>query len=548
MPITANLVAQNMLAQVDNDGHRVVLFDEIIDTRKSAEAVTMEEAFHTMPNGTRHRRRTTKGWEVLIRWKDGSTTWNALKDVKDSYPIQLAEYAKLNGITEEHAFGWWVDFVLNRQKRTLAKIKSKYWIRIHKYGIRIPKTVREALEIDAENSNNLRWQAILLEMKNVRPAFRKFDGDPKELVGYQKIRCHMIFDVKLGENFRRKARLVGGGHTTETPSSLTYSSVVSRDSVRILLTVAALNDLDVLACDIQNAYLTAKYRERIYTIAGPEFGSEEGDTMIVEMALYGLKSSGAAFWSKLAKVLYDMDYRTSLADPDVWMRPGTKPSGERYYEYVLCYVDDVLVISHQPIKSMDGIREVFKLKGDNAEKPDMYLGAQISEVATDNGTQCWSLSSEKYVKAAVSNVEAALKKRDSKLPSNCPTPCTTGYHPAEDTSTELNAEGTTLFQELVGVLRWAVEIGRLDILLEVSLLSSHLAMPRAGHLQEVYHIFEYLRQSPRRRWFLDPDHPKYLKIDLRDLTGRIFIVRRKKIYRLTCLSLPVPGTGTVPFC
>lgn len=158
--------------------------------------------------------------------------------------------------------------------------------------------------------------------------------------------------------------------------------------------------------------------------------------------------------------------------------------------------------------TIDGIRQVFKLKRDMAEKPDMYLGTQICEVMTDNGTQCWSLSLEKYVKAAVNNVDEALKKEENKLPSGCPTPFTSGYHPLEDTSPELSSEGITLFQELLGVLRWAIEIGRLDILLEVSLLSSFLAMPRVGHLQQAYHIFGYLRQSPRRRLFLDPDHPQ----------------------------------------
>ena len=98
----------------------------------------------------------------------------------------------------------------------------------------------------------------MMEMKNVRPAFEVYEGLEKDLVGYQKIKVHIIFDIKLGENFRRKSRLVAGGHLTDTLSSLTYSSVVSRDSVRIALTVAALNGLNVLACDIQNAYLTAK--------------------------------------------------------------------------------------------------------------------------------------------------------------------------------------------------------------------------------------------------------------------------------------------------
>ena len=122
--------------------------------------------------------------------------------------------------------------------------------------------------IDEENGNILWWEAIMKEMKNVRCAFEIYEGKIEDLVGYQKVTCHIIFDIKLGENFRRKARLVAGGHSTDTPSSLTYSSVVSRDSVRIAVTNAALNGLDVLGCDIQNAYISATCPEKIYTIAG----------------------------------------------------------------------------------------------------------------------------------------------------------------------------------------------------------------------------------------------------------------------------------------
>ena len=88
----------------------------------------------------------------------------------------------------------------------------------------------------------------------------------------------MIFDIKMGENFRREARMVAWGHTTETPAALTYASVVSRDSVRIALTIAALKDLKVLPCDIQNAFLTAKCREKIWTIARPKFGYDAGSS------------------------------------------------------------------------------------------------------------------------------------------------------------------------------------------------------------------------------------------------------------------------------
>jgi len=78
----------------------------------------------------------------------------------------------------------------------------------------------------------------------------------------------MIFDVNL-DGFRRKARLVAGGHQTETPASvLMYASVVSREAVRISFTIAALNDLQVKASDVQNAYLTAPCAEKIYTLLG----------------------------------------------------------------------------------------------------------------------------------------------------------------------------------------------------------------------------------------------------------------------------------------
>jgi hypothetical protein len=162
--------------------------------------------------------------------------------------------------------------------------------------------VQEALAFDKENGDTLWWDAICTEMKNVRPAFEEWGKPLTDMpIGYQEVRCHLIFDVKMGENFRRKARFVAGGHTTDVPSTLTYASVVSRDSVRIALTIAALNDLKIMACDIQNAYLTADCREKIWTRAGPEFGSEAGTIFIVKKALYGLKSAGAAFRALLAE-------------------------------------------------------------------------------------------------------------------------------------------------------------------------------------------------------------------------------------------------------
>ena len=80
---------------------------------------------------------------------------------------------------------------------TFCKVQA-----VDKYGIRLPKSVKEAIEIDNENGNTLWWDALMQKMKNVRPAFEVFEGDEKSLVGYKKIKCHIVWDVKLGENFR----------------------------------------------------------------------------------------------------------------------------------------------------------------------------------------------------------------------------------------------------------------------------------------------------------------------------------------------------------
>ena len=120
-------------------------------------------------------------------------------------------------------------------------------------------------------------------MKNIHPSFEIFEGKEDDIPGgYQFMKCHMIFDVKFGENFQCK---VSGGHMTEMPTTLTYySSIISRDSVCIALTIAALNGLKVMSYDNQNAYLMADCHKKIWTYVGPKFGSEAGPNMIVKKA------------------------------------------------------------------------------------------------------------------------------------------------------------------------------------------------------------------------------------------------------------------------
>ena len=112
-------------------------------------------------------------------WVNGRTAastndWVALKDMKYSYPVRVAEYVISNRIAEEPVFAWLVQDTVKRRDRIIAKVASKYWQKTHRYGIRVPKTVQEAIVIDKENGNTVWWDAICKEMTNMRPtAFEK---------------------------------------------------------------------------------------------------------------------------------------------------------------------------------------------------------------------------------------------------------------------------------------------------------------------------------------------------------------------------------------
>ena len=180
-------------------------------------------------------------------------------------------------------------------------------------------------------------------MENLKVAFDILEDDKPTPHGYTKASGHLVFDVRM--TLERKARWVKDGHRTPEPSYSTYAGVVSRESVRIGMTYAALNNLDICGADIQNAYLQAPTTEKHYIICGQEFGLENvGKRAIIVRALYGGKSAGADYWRHVRKAMDELDFKSCKADPDVWMRPATRDDGTTYWEFVLIYVDDILAI------------------------------------------------------------------------------------------------------------------------------------------------------------------------------------------------------------
>ena len=214
------------------------------------------------------------------------------------------------------------------------------------------------------------------------------------------------------------------GHKTPDPDWSTYAGFVSRDSVRISLTYTALNGLKVTAAYVQNAYLQAPSSEKHYVICGAEFGLEHvGKVALIRRALYGGKSAGRDFWEHMRSCMEFLKFESCKADPEIWMRPAVKADGSEYWEYVLLYCDDVLVVSENGETILrNEIGKYFDLKEESIGPPKFSLGGKLTEVTLTNGMKAWAFSSSQYVQSAVRNVEGYLRKKGVNLPKKASSP------------------------------------------------------------------------------------------------------------------------------
>ena len=200
----ANNIADIMLTQVDSDGMSTTLLEAIVDHRRDEEkALQHHEKYVRTKNGRHHLRKTTKGWELLIKWKDKSESWIRLADMKESHPVEVAEYARARDIDKEPAFKWCAHHTLKKRQVILAALKKRIRKTTHKYGIEIPTSVEHAFELNRKNGNNLWKEALEMEMYNIGVAFEILEDEKTTPAGYTKVSGHLIWSVKM--DFTRKA-------------------------------------------------------------------------------------------------------------------------------------------------------------------------------------------------------------------------------------------------------------------------------------------------------------------------------------------------------
>ena len=176
---------------------------------------------------------------------------------------------------------------------------------------------------------------------------------------------------------------------------------------------------------------------------------------------------------------------------------------------MLLYVDDCLAIHHDAEVALTELDNCFAMKIGSIRDPDIYLGAKLRAVELTNGVKAWSMSPVKYVKEAVENVKEYLDKHfhGRRLAKRATAPWPLGYNAELDATPELSRDMASYYQLQVGILHWAVELGRVDIMTEVLTLASQMAMPREGHLEAIFHVFAFLNIKHNSRLILDPTYP-----------------------------------------
>ena len=140
--LSANLIAENMFTQINKEGNHHVRVNDITYHRFYEAAVNSQESFVNTSSGTKRKRQTPQGVSLCIKCCNRDRTWVALKYIKEAYLNELAEYSVADKISTDPAFALWVPHDLKNRNRIIAKVRSKYWLKTHKFRIKVPNNMK----------------------------------------------------------------------------------------------------------------------------------------------------------------------------------------------------------------------------------------------------------------------------------------------------------------------------------------------------------------------------------------------------------------------
>ena len=434
-------------------------------------------------------------YNVMVEWESGEITYEPLALISKDDPITCAVYAKKHDLLD--TTGWkHLKRYAKTSKRLIRAVKQSRIRQVrasarYQHGFQVPRDYNDAMRLDKENGNT-HWQdAMDLELTQIHEykVFRdtgkaKFhNGKVVTPDGFQKIRVHFVYAVKHDGRF--KARLVADGHLTKEPVESIYSGVVSLRSLRMVVFLSQLNNLEIWGADVGNAYLEAYTDEKLCIMAGPEFKELQGHLLIMVKALYGTRSGGARWHDRLFDILQELKFKPSKADPDVWMRP--EPGGT-CYEYIAVYVDDLAIAAKDPQAFCNELKKKYNLKLKGVGPLEYHLGCTYKK----DPDETLAADPRRYVNKILESYERMFMEK----PRKSRPPLEGGDHPELDTSELCDEHQTKQFQTLIGQLQWLLSLGRFDIAVHVMSLSRFRAQPRKGHLDRAKRIVGYLLFLP----------------------------------------------------
>ena len=498
-----------LLSVDDGKADEIVTYNEVIEHlagqfQQEADAIKdkREGLFrfrniiaHQGPLHSRHKDYKGSSWNVLVEWETGEATYEPLDVIATDDPITCAAYASRNNLLDTPGWKQFRRLAKNDKKMSRminqSKLRQKRHSPIYKFGFQVPRNHAQAMELDALNGNDRWQQAIGVELGQIDD-YNTFTDKGKALfdkagkvvnapAGYKKIRVHFVFDVK--HDGRHKARLVADGHLTEVTTESTYSSVVSLRGLRLVSFLSELNDLEVWGADVGNAYLEAETREKLYIVAGPEFGERQGHILVIHKALYGCKLSGKMWNEKFAETLREEGFTPTKAEESIWMRPT---SDGKKYEYIAVYVDDLLMAMENPAAFVEVLRSKHKYKLKGVGPISYHIGLDYERDKDGTLVQI----PKKYIQKMMDSYQNMY----GELPKEQKTPLEKGDHPELDDSELCGPNGIRKYQSMIGALQWLVSLGRFDVFTATMSMSRFRVAPRVGHLERLKRIYGYVRK------------------------------------------------------
>jgi hypothetical protein len=191
-----------------------------------------------------------------------------------------------------------------------------------------------------------------------------------------------------------------------------------------------------------------------------------------------------------------MQFRPSRADCDLWLKECID-----HYEYVIRYVDDLLIFSKDTTTIVEQLRTTYTLKG--GSNPDYFLGADVKTYLTKDGRSCRAVSAHTYIQNICAKIETLTKSPLKSYDS----PMAPSDHPELDDTNLVDPEDHGIYRMLIGSAQWVITLGRFDIMYAVSVLSRYCNAPRQGHLYRALRIFGYLKAHSKLSIIIDEsDH------------------------------------------